>query len=48
MASPILYIVVWGKQDIVGGRVCGVLILRFLKIERLCIVLSLLLEFLIG
>ncbi len=48
MASPILHTVVWGKQEIVGGRVRGVSILRFPEIERLRVVPSLLLELLIS
>jgi hypothetical protein len=48
MASPILHTVVWGKQDIVGGRVRGVSILRFPKMERLRVVPSPLLELPIG
>ena len=48
MASPILHTAMWGKQDIVGGRVHGVSILRFPKMERLRVVSSPLFVLLIG
>jgi hypothetical protein len=38
----------WGKQDIVGGRVHGVSILQFPKMERLRVVSSPLFVLLIG
>ena len=48
MVSPILYTVMWEKQDIVGGRVHGVSILQFPKMERLRVVPFPLLVPLIG